>query len=228
MPRQRLRPSNWYGPWRNLGGGDNLRIRLAYLLRSEAFVRRDFHHYTLPVVGNYFFWGGGVTIFSAIIGHLGNDAVAANSIASIVRNMITCVTKGIGTAGAILVGNELGKNAIERAKRYARRSTALSAALGVLSGTSILLLRPLILSAVALTPAAAQYLSGMLLICSYYVGGGRYQQHRHRRHFLCWRPVSIWLHLRRHRALGNCGAARRAFRLRLASARGGGIWDHLP
>ena len=152
--------------------GDNLRIRLAYLLRSEAFVRRDFHHYTLPVVGNYFFWGGGVTIFSAIIGHLGNDAVAANSIASIVRNMITCVTKGIGTAGAILVGNELGKNAIERAKRYARRSTALSAALGVLSGTSILLLRPLILSAVALTPAAAQYLSGMLLICSYYVVAG--------------------------------------------------------
>ena len=151
---------------------DNLRIRLAYLLHTETYVRKDFNHYTLPVVGNYFFWGGGVTIFSAIIGHLGNDAVAANSIASIVRNMITCVTKGIGTAGAILVGNELGKNAIETAKLYARRSTALSAALGVVSGAVILALRPLILSVAALTPTATQYLSGMLLICSYYVVAG--------------------------------------------------------
>ena len=154
---------------------DNLRIRAdppAYMLHTETYVRKDFNHYTLPVVGNYFFWGGGVTIFSAIIGHLGNDAVAANSIASIVRNMITCVTKGIGTAGAILVGNELGKNAIETAKRYARRSTALSAALGVVSGAVILALRPLILSVAALTPTATQYLSGMLLICSYYVVAG--------------------------------------------------------
>ena len=79
-------------------------------------IRQDFNRYTLPVVGNYFFWGGGVTIFSVIIGHLGNDAVAANSLANIVRNILGCVSKGVGTAGAILVGNELGKNQIELAK----------------------------------------------------------------------------------------------------------------
>ena len=150
----------------------NLKIHLAYLLRTENSLQKDFRHYTLPVVGNYFFWGGGVTIFSAIIGHLGNDAVAANSIASIVRNMITCVTKGIGTAGAILVGNELGRNAIETAKLYAKRSTVLSALLGVCSGAIILALRPLVLSVAALTPTATDYLSGMLLICSYYVVAG--------------------------------------------------------
>lgn len=54
-----------------------------------------------------------MTMYAVIIGHMGADAVAANSVANIVRNLIVCVTKGIGTAGAILVGNELGKNAIE-------------------------------------------------------------------------------------------------------------------
>ena len=57
---------------------DSIKIRPAYLLKTDKALRRDFLHYTWPIVGNYFFWGGGVTIFSSIIGHLGSDAVAAN------------------------------------------------------------------------------------------------------------------------------------------------------
>lgn len=70
------------------GRPGSIRIRAAYLLRVDRKIRKDFNHYTLPIVGNYFFWGGGVTIFSAIIGHLGNDAVAANSLANIVKNTL--------------------------------------------------------------------------------------------------------------------------------------------
>mgnify|MGYP003262648084 CR=1 FL=1 len=44
--------------------------------------------------------------------------------------------------------------------------------MGVVSGAVILALRPLILSVAALTPTATQYLSGMLLVCSYYVVAG--------------------------------------------------------
>lgn len=148
---------------------DSLKIRLSYLRRADQIIRRDFNHYTLPIVGNYFFWGGGVTLFAIIIGHLGSDAVAANSIANIVRNLMACVSKGLGTAGAILVGNELGKNEIETAKLYAKRSTILAAVIGVCSGTVLFLIRPAILSVVRLTPTAAGYLSGMLLIGGYYM-----------------------------------------------------------
>lgn len=148
---------------------DSLKIRLSYLRRADQIIRKDFNHYTLPIVGNYFFWGGGVTLFAIIIGHLGSDAVAANSIANIVRNLMACVSKGLGTAGAILVGNELGKNEIETAKLYAKRSTILAAVIGVCSGTFLFLIRPAILSVVRLTPTAAGYLSGMLLIGSYYM-----------------------------------------------------------
>ena len=88
------------------------------------------------------------------------------------RNLIVCVTKGIGTAGAILVGNELGKNAIETAKRYARQSIVLAAVLGGCSGLLLFMIRPIILSFAALTPDALGYLSGMLLINCYYVVAG--------------------------------------------------------
>lgn len=148
---------------------DSVKIRMSYLLKRDALLLMDFRKYTLPIVGNIFFWGGGMTLFVIIIGHLGNDAVAANSIANIVRNIITCVTKGIGTAGAILVGNELGRNQAEKAKLYAKDSAVLSGVLGVMSALILYILRPFILKVVTLTPAASEYLSGMLLICCFYV-----------------------------------------------------------
>lgn len=118
------------------------------------------------------FWGGGVTIFSVIIGHLGNDAVAANSLANIVKNILGCVSKGVGTAGAILVGNELGKNQIELAKKYAKHSTIVAGMIGMITCLLILVIRPLILHFSHLTGTATTYLSGMLLISSYYAIAG--------------------------------------------------------
>lgn len=154
------------------GKTGSIKVRISYIVSVDKKIRRDFNRYTLPVVGNYFFWGGGVTIFSVIIGHLGNDAVAANSLASVIRNILGCVSKGVGTAGAILVGNELGRNQIERAKKYAKHSTILAGIIGMVTCLIILLVRPLILHFSHLTDTATAYLSGMLFVSSYYAIAG--------------------------------------------------------
>ena len=151
---------------------NSIKIKIFYILHTNKIIQKDFKRYTLPIVGNYFFWGGGVTIFSAIIGHLGNDAVAASSLVNIVRNTLACVSKGLGTAGVILVGNELGKNNIGLAKQYAKHSVKLAAIIGVVTCVLLILIRPLIIQFANLTETATEYLSGMLLICSYYMVAG--------------------------------------------------------
>lgn len=148
---------------------DSIQIRLNYILHIDKILRQDFIRYSAPIAGNYLFYGLGVTMYSVIIGHMGADAVAANSIASIVRNIISSASKGIGTAGAILVGNDLGRNQIEIAKIHAKRVTKFSALCGLISGCALLALQPVILNFVVLTPAASAALSGMLLICCYYM-----------------------------------------------------------
>lgn len=150
----------------------SLKLHFSDLIHVDKELRKDFNRYTAPIVGNYFFWGGGVTIFSAIIGHLGADAVAANSLANIVRNTLSCVSKGVGTAGAILVGNELGRGNIDLAKLYAKGSTKIAALIGSITCILLLLLRPLILHFGNLNAAATEYLSGMLIINSYYMIAG--------------------------------------------------------
>ena len=59
-------------------------------------------------------------MYSVILGHLGNDAVAANSIVSVVRNLGSVLCFGIGSASGIIVGQILGENKIEEAKRVSR------------------------------------------------------------------------------------------------------------
>ena len=105
------------------------------------------------------------------MGHLGTDAVAANSIANIVKNLIACFCLGLGSGGGIIVGNELGAARLENAKKYGYKLCVMSVISGTVTGGIILLLVPLVLKASNLTPAASEYLKWMLIMCSYYMIG---------------------------------------------------------
>lgn len=151
---------------------DVVRIRWKYLRSPDPRLQKDYCYYTAPVLANELAWGCGFTMFSVIMGHLGSDAVAANSIANIVKNIITCFCLGIGAGGGIIVGNELGEGNLEQAKVYGKKLCRVAVASGILSGIVLLACRPLVfLSASNLSGQAQGYLEVMLLVCSYYLIG---------------------------------------------------------
>lgn len=150
----------------------SVKIRPAYIIKADKTLQKDFIKYTLPMLLNELAWGCGFTMFSVIMGHLGNDAVAANSVANIVKNIIACVCLGLGTGSGIMVGNELGNGDMERAKLYGDKLARLSIILGAITGGIILVCIPLIMRLTfTLSDTAAGYLKIMLLVCSYYIIG---------------------------------------------------------
>ena len=60
-----------------------LHVKLCFSVEQQLV--KDYWRYSLPMLGDYLVWGVGFTMYSVIMGHLGNDAVAANSIANIVK-----------------------------------------------------------------------------------------------------------------------------------------------
>ena len=140
-------------------------------LRQERNLNRQFWAKVTPVLLNELMWGGGFTMYSVIMGHLGTDAVAANSIANISKNLVACLCIGLGSAGSIIIGNELGADRFEEAKRVGKTLTKLSIICGVLTGVFLLALSPFIARLVSMTPTAHKYLSGMLIMGSYYLVG---------------------------------------------------------
>ena len=141
------------------------------LNRCDKTISGHFWQKTFPVLVNNLAWGVGFSMYSVIMGHLGTDAVAANGIANISKNLTVCFCMGLGNAGSIIVGNRLGANRLEEAKEAGGTLTRTAIIAGIASGIILTLLSPLITRIVDLTPTARGYLQKMLLICSYYIAG---------------------------------------------------------
>ena len=149
------------------------RIRaVKFSLRScEKKLFGRFWQKTVPLLINNLAWGIGFSMYSVIMGHLGTDAVAANGIANISKNLVVCFCLGLGNAGSIIVGNRLGADRLQEAKEAGGTLTRTAIIAGVVSGLVLIALSPFITKMVDLTPTARGYLQKMLLICSYYIAG---------------------------------------------------------
>lgn len=110
-------------------------------------------------------------MYSVIMGHLGTDATAANSIASIVRTMIASLCWGIASGVGIIIGGMLGRNEYDKAKIAGGSFVRFSIWIGIGSGIVILALTPLVLHFIVLKPQAQYYLKYMMLMASYYIIG---------------------------------------------------------
>ncbi len=142
-----------------------VRVRWDRIFTPEPELIKDHWNYTGPLMAAGLVWGIAYTLYSVIMGHMGSDAVAANSITGIARSLISCMTRGLGNGAGILVGNVLGTGNLALAKKYGGRLTRLSIAGGVVTGLLIMLLSPIIVRFAPLSDTASGYLQGMLIFC---------------------------------------------------------------
>lgn len=150
---------------------EEVKMKLSYMFRRNKALFSDFVKMSLPALGNDIIWGVGFSMYSVILGHLGNDAVAANSFVTVVRNFGTVLCFGMASAGGILLGNEIGEGKIEKAREDARRIMKLTVISGAIGGILVLLVTPIVLQVADVTELARHYLKYMLLINTYYIMG---------------------------------------------------------
>ncbi len=140
-------------------------------LQQAKQLKADFLRQCLPLLGGSLCWGIGFTSYTAIMGHMGADAAAANSVAAVVRDLICCMCNGIGSAAGIIVGNELGAGRLSLGKAYGIKLKNISYGIGFMSTALVLAVTPFILHMVILTDQAQQYLTGMMVIMAFYMIG---------------------------------------------------------
>lgn len=149
----------------------DIRLNPAYMFLRNKLLVKDFIHLALPALLNDISWSVAFSMYSVILGHLGTDAVAANSLVIVVRNFGTVLCSGTASAGGILLGNVMGQGNLELARSYARKILKLTVITGAVGGVLILAVTPFVLHFASLTDTAMHYLKYMLLINSYYIMG---------------------------------------------------------
>ena len=149
----------------------NIRFSLPLCDKTQKQLLRDYLRYTIPVQGNYIVWGCALAATAAIIGHVSSDMVAANAIATMVKNLAIVLCGGIASGGSVLIGKYLGSGDIQSAKKAGNSLYLYALLFGILAGATVLLIRPLVFSVIELNAVTRDYLDIMLIVCTVYCVG---------------------------------------------------------
>ena len=149
------------------GRQTDVKFSVSCVFRRNKLLTRDFFKYSLPAVGNELVWGSAFAMYSVIMGHLGEDIVAANSVVNTVRQLGSVLCFGMAYGGAIVVGKYMGAGDMAVAERNASRLARVTIFSGVLGAVLLICLYPVLPYIADLNETAAHYRNILLFINAY-------------------------------------------------------------
>lgn len=139
-------------------------IRISKLKKLDRTLSRRFFSASIPVICNEMFWALGVSAQAIVLGRLGTEVVAANSVGSSVTQIASVICQGISAAACVLVGNTVGAGDYGRVgylKKYFQR---LAVVMGLISSALVLLLIPAVPSIYRIEGPAMEYCRQILYV----------------------------------------------------------------
>ena len=131
----------------------------------------DFFKRSVPALLNDVSWGLAFSMYVAIMGRLGSDVIAANSIVSVVRQFGQTFCFAVAGVGAVVVGNLIGEGKLAEADQGGRDFMKITVITGFIGGLIVLISMPFVLKYAHISPLALHYLKWMMIINTYYIMG---------------------------------------------------------
>ena len=111
-----------------------MRWKIADLFHLDGTMFRDYIRVGLPVILSETVWGLAMSAQTAILGRLGDDTIAANSIATTIFQVISVITYASGNASGVLIGKTVGEGDIARVKAYTKTLQIIFIFIGIFTG----------------------------------------------------------------------------------------------
>ena len=152
-----------------------IHLKISDLFHTDRQMRRDYLKSGLPLIASSAIWGIAMAVQSAILGRLGSDTIAANSIATTLFQVISVVLYASANAAGVVIGKAVGEGDHSLVRSYARTLQILFLLIGLASGGLFLLCRDLILILYVITPETHEIASQFINILSVTCIGSSYQ-----------------------------------------------------
>ncbi len=155
---------------------DRLNLTFRKLLFVDTSFFRDYTRVSLPVFISQGQWGIAQMVQTGILGHMGQAAIAANFIATVLFQIVSVVCYGSASATGIMMGRTVGQGAqLDRIKPMVHTFQALYLAIGLCSGLLLYLVREPVLALYQLAPESRDLALQFMTILSITVVGTAYQ-----------------------------------------------------
>ena len=145
------------------------------LLHIDGTMFKDYIRVGMPLILANGIWGVAMSVQTAILGRLGEDTIAANSIATTIFQVISVVAYAASNASSVIIGKTVGEGDIPRVKAYTKTMQILFLAIGVVTGAVLFSCTDLIIGLYDVTPAAEELSRQFIAVLSITVIGTSYQ-----------------------------------------------------
>jgi putative MATE family efflux protein len=122
-----------------------LALKAKELFAAKRHSALSFLRHGTPVILGDILWGIGGAVQAAILGRLGVEALAANTIAGNLHQIFSVVVYGTAGAAGILVGQAVGRGNMPEIKTLALRLQPIFLGIGAVSGLLLFISRGMIL-----------------------------------------------------------------------------------
>lgn len=152
-----------------------LRLFDGGLLTKDQSLRRDYTKVYIPIMCSQVLWGISVPMQTAILGHLSDDAIAANSVSTTFYQYLKVIVIAMSSTSAVMIGNAIGRGDERRIRSDARTMSVIDVAIGLVLGIALFLLRKPLISCYSLTDTAATMAVNLMVVMSFVMVGMSYQ-----------------------------------------------------
>ncbi len=127
--------------------------RVRDFFRPDGRLVRDYAKLVWPFLITSCLFGGAVMLQTVILGHMDDNAIAANAIASTLYQMIKVAIVGASSAAAIQIGKAIGSGRMDMIRSYAQTLQLMFVGIGVCTSSLLFLLRvPIVKLYAAISP----------------------------------------------------------------------------
>lgn len=144
-----------------------IRYRFRMFFARKLGILRNFVKNSGPVVINEFLWGMGASTIAVIVGRMGTEFTAANSICSVLMQLVSIGIFGAGNASAVIIGNTVGSGRYQLARARAMKLIVISFGLGVFAMLLMLVLKKPILSLYSISDVSKIYANQMMTVYAF-------------------------------------------------------------
>jgi putative MATE family efflux protein len=123
-----------------------LQFRIRDMGLHDTGILKDFFKYGIPVILGDILWGIAGNAQIAILGRLGTEVLAANTIAANLHQLLSVMVYAIANASGVIIGRTVGSGDRELVKVYAKTLQLLFLSIGIFTGLVIFLSKDIILA----------------------------------------------------------------------------------
>ncbi len=152
-----------------------IRLKLSDFLKIHLGLFKSYLAIGSPVVISNAIWGIAMAVQTAILGHMGSAAIAANSVATTMFQCLSFVAYASASASAVMIGKTIGQGRVDLVRQYAKTMQFLFIGIGICTGAALFACKDILISFYDISAEAKTLTVQFITILSVTVVGTAYQ-----------------------------------------------------